>query len=65
MILFIIQLDCIERVQLLSIIYNFLIEFHLINSTFIFELIILNQTKMKWSGLFDVDYIFIPRAELT
>ena len=41
---FLIQLDWIERVQFLSMIYSFLIQFSLINSTFIFEFILI-QTK--------------------
>ena len=46
-ILFINQLDWIERVQYLSMIYSFLFEFNLIKSTFIFDFIILFQTKLK------------------
>ena len=38
-------------------IYSFLIESNLINSTFIFEFKILIQTKLKYSELVDVSYI--------
>ena len=38
-------------------IYSFLIEFNLIDSTFMFEFIILIQTKLKSSELVDAGYI--------
>ena len=55
---FIIQLDWIELVQFLSMIYSFLIEFILTNSTFIFEVIILFQAKLKWFEIVDVFTIY-------
>ena len=58
-------MDLIERVLFLFMFYRSLIEFNLINSTFIVEFIILIQTKLKWSGLFDFDNIFTPKVKLT
>ena len=44
---------------------SFLIHFNLINSTFVFEFIILIQTKLKESELVNVNYIFTPKVKLT
>ena len=62
---FIIQLEGIERVQLLSMAYSFIIEFKLTSSTFMFEFIILIRTKLRLSELVDGNYIFTPQVKST